>query len=360
MIFTIILAKIFIKITKEEESLYARLKKLWKILNENVSITIIPSSRYKMRAIRLRTIVLCIILTLIIITIGTLGYLTNYYRLSYKRTHKNFSNFKASINYEELQEENKTLKKELYVLSRETERLTDSFKKLKDYNNDIRNMIADKTETDVKDEKTNMQFTTLLSYNQSLLQQGIPAGGKEFSLYYQKPEKVIEEMQENINFIKENIPRQEIKLSELESNVKEYNARNAATPTLWPVADGGKGYISDEFGWRIHPLTHKQEYHEGLDIAVWYNTPVLATADGVVTYAGWSSGYGYLIKIRHGFGYSTYYAHLNKFKVKECKKVKRGEIIALSGNSGRSTGPHLHYEVRVNNIPKNPRKFIGR
>ncbi len=338
----------------------ARLKKLWKFLNENISITIIPSSRYKIRIIKSRTIVFCLLVILILGVIGTLGYLTVHYRNSYIQAHKEYYDFKESIDYEQLHKENKLLKKKLYTLNRETEELNESLKKLEDYNKEIRNMIVDNSQSGEAKDKTELEYTTLLSYNQSLLQQGIPAGGKEFSLYYQKPEKVIADMQKNINYMKDKIPKQEEKLSKLESDVKKYNAQKAATPTLWPVADRGEGYISDEFGWRIHPITHKQEYHEGLDIAIWYNTPVLATADGVVKYAGWSSGYGYLIKLKHGCDYSTYYAHLNKFEVKEGQKVKRGQVIGLSGNSGRSTGPHLHYEVRVNNIPQNPREYIGR
>src|SRR5690554_4301122 len=101
-------------------------------------------------------------------------------------------------------------------------------------------------------------------------------------------------------------------------------------------------------------------FHEGLDIGTWYNTPVLATADGKVKYAGWKGGYGYVLIIEHGFGNETTYAHLNKIKASKGENVRREQVIALSGNSGKSTGPHLHYEVRKNNIPQNPRNFIGR
>jgi len=131
-------------------------------------------------------------------------------------------------------------------------------------------------------------------------------------------------------------------------------------PKIWPLADDGGSYISSNFGWRIDPMSSQQEYHEGLDIAVWYNTPVLATAPGKVTFVGWNGGYGWSVEINHGHGYSTYYSHLNEIIVSEGEKVDKRQKIALTGNSGKSTGPHLHYEVRVNGVPKNPRKFIGR
>ncbi len=338
-----------------------KLRELWEFLYENVSITIIPSTRYKTRSIRLRIMIFIIMIVVIVGAVGTLAYLTHYYRTNYLETREEYSEFRERINYEEIKEENSLLKKELYTLSRETEALTESLKELKDYNSDIKMLIADTADNTTQDEEDiNIQFTPLLTYNQSLLQQGRPVGGREFNLYYQKPEKVIVEMQKNINYLKEEISVQEKELAKLEGDVEKYNAKKAATPDIWPVADRGEGYISDEFGWRIHPLTNKQEFHEGMDIAVWYNTPVLAAADGIVKYVGWYAGYGYLIKIDHEFGYMTYYAHLNKFKVKVGQKVKKGQVIALSGNSGRSTGPHLHYEVRVNNIPQNPREYIGR
>ena len=98
--------------------------------------------------------------------------------------------------------------------------------------------------------------------------------------------------------------------------------------------------------------------HEGIDVASAYGTPILATADGVVTHAGWSSGYGRLVKIRHDFGIETRYAHMSKLRVKVGQRVSRGDRIGDMGNSGRSTGTHLHYEVRVSDKPVNPMTYI--
>ena len=117
---------------------------------------------------------------------------------------------------------------------------------------------------------------------------------------------------------------------------------------------------SSGFGYRIHPITKKRQFHRGLDIPANRKTPVRVTADGVVEYVQSANrgSYGRVIRINHNFGFKTVYAHLNKTMVKVGQIVKKGEIIGLSGNSGRSSGPHLHYEVRYANKVLNPKKFI--
>lgn len=115
---------------------------------------------------------------------------------------------------------------------------------------------------------------------------------------------------------------------------------------------------SSRFGMRTHPVTGKRRMHDGVDMAAPTGTPVYATADGVVTFAGWANGYGRLVKIRHAMGYETRYAHNSKLRVKVGQRVSRGDRIADMGSSGRSTGPHVHYEVRINGRPVNPMKYI--
>lgn len=117
--------------------------------------------------------------------------------------------------------------------------------------------------------------------------------------------------------------------------------------------------ISAHFGTRMHPILHMVHQHTGVDFGVKVNTPIYATADGVVDFAvmGWNGGYGNLVKITHSFGFKTYYAHLNSIVVSSGQFVKKGQIIAYSGNTGVSTGPHLHYEVRFLNNPVNPYNF---
>ncbi len=134
------------------------------------------------------------------------------------------------------------------------------------------------------------------------------------------------------------------------------NQRNllSSTPSIRP----SKGWISSGFGRRKSPFTGLREFHKGLDIANRKGTPIIATADGVVTFAGKKGLLGKMIKVDHGHGIVTRYAHLQKILKQRGEAVKRGEIIALMGNTGRSTGPHLHYEVFLNGIPVNPNKYI--
>lgn len=142
-----------------------------------------------------------------------------------------------------------------------------------------------------------------------------------------------------------------------EQNVEKYVNYLSHVPTIWPA----EGKLSAKFGWRRDPfMPGRWEYHKGIDIANKTGTPIYAVADGIVTYAGWEYGYGRTIVIDHGNNIKTVYAHLYKFKVKVGDKVKKGQVIALMGNSGRSTGPHLHFEIRINNIPVNPLKYLPR
>lgn len=123
---------------------------------------------------------------------------------------------------------------------------------------------------------------------------------------------------------------------------------------------GGKGRISDHYGYRTHPVLHHRQMHSGLDFAMPIGTPIYATANGVVLSAGIQPGYGHMVEIRHNFGFGTRYGHLNgKYAVKQGDFVRKGDIIAYSGNSGLSTGPHLHYEIRFISKALNPINFVN-
>ena len=128
----------------------------------------------------------------------------------------------------------------------------------------------------------------------------------------------------------------------------------ASTPAIRPVS----GWTSSRFGYRVSPFTGLREFHKGLDIATRTGTPIVATADGVVTFAGRKGSLGKMIIIDHGHGMVTRYGHADKLLKKGGEVVKRGDTVALVGNTGRSTGSHLHYEVRLNGIPVNPEKYI--
>lgn len=127
-----------------------------------------------------------------------------------------------------------------------------------------------------------------------------------------------------------------------------------STPNIRPA----KGWFTSRFGYRISPFTGRAALHAGLDIAAAPGSPVFATADGVVTFAGYDEGYGKLVTIDHGYGVTTRYGHNAQLYVQVGQRVSRWDVIAAVGNTGRSTGPHCHYEVRVNGVPRDPALYI--
>jgi murein DD-endopeptidase MepM/ murein hydrolase activator NlpD len=131
-------------------------------------------------------------------------------------------------------------------------------------------------------------------------------------------------------------------------------AAPAYTPSIFPV----QGHITDGYGERLDPFSGEGAFHRGVDVATDYGAPVHATADGIVIAAETRSGYGRLVVIDHGSGITTWYAHLSAFATMAGSRIKRGEILGYTGTSGRSTGPNVHYEVRLNNSPVNPRRYM--
>lgn len=143
--------------------------------------------------------------------------------------------------------------------------------------------------------------------------------------------------------------------SEIKNKLENNKILYASIPAIKPV----NANYGDGFGMRMHPILKIRRMHAGVDFLANTGTPIYAPGDGKVIYKGRSGGYGLTLKIKHGFGYTTLYGHLSKIKVRRGQKVKRGDLIAYSGNSGNlSTGPHLHYEVRYKGRALNPRYFI--
>lgn len=147
---------------------------------------------------------------------------------------------------------------------------------------------------------------------------------------------------------------QTISFQELDEYFKNQTSLLSSTPSIWPT----RGWVTSGFGFRKSPFTGLREKHEGWDIAARSGSTIRASADGVVVVAGREHGYGKMLEIDHGYGIVTRYGHNSKNLVKVGDKIKRGKKIALVGNTGRSTGPHLHYEVLLNGVPVNPKNYI--
>jgi murein DD-endopeptidase MepM/ murein hydrolase activator NlpD len=169
-----------------------------------------------------------------------------------------------------------------------------------------------------------------------------------------KHNSLMREMHEQARELKLASVSQEKVFESLINDLKRKRNLLSSTPSIWPT----KGWLSSGFGYRISPFTGLREFHKGLDISSRKGSKVIATADGVVTFAGKNGLYGNMIKIDHGHGMMTRYGHLEKMLKKRGDAVKRGDVIGLMGNTGRSTGPHVHYEVFLNGLPVNPKKYI--
>ncbi len=143
-----------------------------------------------------------------------------------------------------------------------------------------------------------------------------------------------------------------IEQSQFHELLLDFTTVENATPNIWPV----EGIITSDFGWRR--LRGRKEFHTGVDIAAPYGSKVVATAPGYVMFAGWIKGYGYTVIIYHGYGFVTLYAHMSAIEVERGEKVSRSRVRGYVGSTGRTTGPHLHYEVIKYGIRQNPIAFL--
>lgn len=165
---------------------------------------------------------------------------------------------------------------------------------------------------------------------------------------------LMREMNEQIVQINTYASQYQQRLEVLLEQLKQQQNFLACKPSIKPV----EGRISSRFGYRSSPFTRRREFHKGIDIANRRGTPVRATADGTVTHAGRKGSFGNMVMIDHGYGIVTRYAHLHTIKTRRGNHLKKGDMIGTIGNTGLSTGPHLHYEVHLNGLPVNPSKYI--
>jgi murein DD-endopeptidase MepM/ murein hydrolase activator NlpD len=170
------------------------------------------------------------------------------------------------------------------------------------------------------------------------------------SPHYQK----VAEIERSVDWLLSKALYQQESFAEIEEKLTNEEYMLDHTPSITPT----EGHLSSGFGYRIDPFLHCIKMHTGVDISNEPGTPILASADGIVSFIGYLSGYGLTVKIDHGNEIQTLYGHLSEFYVHEGQSVLRGDVIGTMGNTGRSTGPHLHYEVRVAGRPVNPKGYF--
>lgn len=179
---------------------------------------------------------------------------------------------------------------------------------------------------------------------------------KEVQLVQTKGEnELVNEIKEQLNNLSFRTAYQNLSYKEIEGMVKNKEKLLLAIPAIQPVSNKNLNRIASGFGNRIDPVYKVRKFHAGLDFTAPIGTPIYATADGVVKEAGFNTGgYGNEVLINHGYGYQTLYGHMYRIKAKQGQSVKRGEVIGYVGNTGKSTGPHCHYEVHRNGTPVDP------
>ncbi len=247
---------------------------------------------------------------------------------------------KKAFELNRLRHEAQTQKSQIHFFSARIEDLEKQLSKLKEFDKKIR-IIANLDRT---------QETT------SLLGMGGPSPSDiREKLKGEKDEKgLIQQMRADVDRLHSEAASQEESLSEIEKLLLTKKEMVVHTPSLWPVT----GWVTSDFGFRTNPFTGLTQMHEGLDISNRVGTPIIAPADGIVSDIGNDQVHGRILVISHGFGMTSRYSHLSKVMVRTGQKVKRGDKLAEVGMSGKTTGPHLHYEVRLNGIPVNPMRYI--
>ena len=239
-----------------------------------------------------------------------------------------------------LQKENKKQKDQLIVLTQKIDQISKKLVELKNFDQKLKVMM------NLESNANSNQFFGIGGSDTALMD-------PDYSIE-KAHQKLVRLMHKSLDDLDREITVQTIEKAELVEFFENQKSLLAHTPSVWPT----KGWISSRFGQRISPFTNEREFHKGLDISTKKLSPVIAPADGVVTSVRWDHGYGKILSINHDYGIKTKYAHLEKALVKKGQYVKRGQKIALVGATGRTTGPHLHYEVHLNGTPVNPLRYI--
>lgn len=184
--------------------------------------------------------------------------------------------------------------------------------------------------------------------------------GNEKNMFNDRYHNYLASVWRNVNRTKINIVNVSVAFDSISSLASEYVNLSNSIPAAWPIDVEDWTGNMDRFGWRNHPILKRRIFHKGVDLGCPRDSPIYATADGKIhhTRRGWNGGFGTEVMVNHGMGYKTRYAHLNKVLVKRNDIVKRGQLLGYTGSTGRSTGPHLHYEVLYKDTRVNPLNYF--
>jgi murein DD-endopeptidase MepM/ murein hydrolase activator NlpD len=249
-----------------------------------------------------------------------------------------FTLLSASAESRALKEENAQLRSQVLLVQEKVAHVQATLDRVERFDAKLRSAV-----THLQDPERNLAIGPVGSTGAGTAVASTPAG--------QEP---ISALPGRIASLENEAARQEASLRELQEYFDDQKSLLASTPSLWPT----QGWVTSDFGVRLDPYSADRSMHQGLDISTPHGQPVQSPSDGTVVFNGTEGGYGKVLVIDHGYGVKTRYGHLSETFVRLGERVARGQQVAAVGNTGRSTGPHLHYEVRVNGIPENPRKFV--
>jgi murein DD-endopeptidase MepM/ murein hydrolase activator NlpD len=303
-------------------------------MRKKISLVILSNSGSSVKQLTISTAFLRIFVLVCLITLGIFGY--DYYLLKITSIQALNSEVTISSQNDEIVRQ----RKQIQGFAEEIADLKAELVELNNFEKKIR-IIANIEKTDGQD--------ALFGIGGSIpedLDTQIPLNQRHNSLLRDMHEQVDQLHMASVN--------QGQGFASLFKFLKDQQNLLASTPAVRPC----QGWTTSRFGYRKSPFTGRREFHKGYDIANRKGTPIIATADGVVSYTGPKGLLGNMVMIDHGHGMVTRFGHLYKIVVKRGQTIKRGDTIALMGNTGRSTGPHVHYEVHLNGIPVNPEKYI--
>ena len=239
-------------------------------------------------------------------------------------------------------------------LREENDQLKNQYKILQKESDDIKDVLVDLRQRDNNLYRAILQAEPLPD---SIYDATLTSAGRYANLTGMKDADLMINTSQLVDKLAKMTYIQSKSYDELLELVKNKEVKLLSIPAIQPVMNKDMRSTASGYGRRIDPVYRVPTFHYGMDFTARIGTDVFATGEGQVTYAGWKRGYGNLIEINHGYQYRTWYAHLNEIKVRVGQKVVRGEVIGEVGNSGKSTGPHLHYEVHYKGEPVNPTNY---
>jgi len=297
------------------------------------TVIVVPSFHGKVRRITVPRFLISI--AIIILVVGFFGLF--YFVSEYKIIKEKLAYYRNLEKLAQIQQE------KIVSLNKRVAQFSETLNKLKEVENRLKTIVGGGVSRSVEE-----------SFGE-----GGPQGYVLFDSF--APEEIttnsletISKIEEKLEALKSEVELRRKKLTEIQEIIKDKKELFASTPNIFPV----KGWISSGYGIRINPFTGRKEMHEAIDIVAPWGAPVRAACQGKVVYSGWRDLYGLVIEVKNKYGYSAVYAHLSKILVKEGQEVKKGEIIGRVGSSGRSTGPHLHFEVWKGRKTVDPLKLM--